>query len=115
MATEKEYQALYDRIAALRDQVTSRLSSNLITNPQLADTINKQIDDMLEGVVEADRNSTPPPDKGLAQLAGVGPDAAREFGATRIPSGVEAYDETITAERIVAVGDMYYLWQHEKI
>jgi hypothetical protein len=57
----------------------------------------------------------PPPDKGLAQLAGVGPDAAMEFGTTRIPAGVEAYDETITAERIVAVGDMYYLWQHEKI
>ena len=26
-----------------------------------------------------------------------------------------AYDETITSERIIAVGDMYYLWQHEKI
>jgi hypothetical protein len=115
MATEKEYQALYDRIAALRDQVTSQLSSNLISNPQLADALNKQIDDMLESVVDADSKSTPPPDKGLAQLAGVGPDAAVEFGTTRIPPGVEAYDETITAERIVAVGDMYYLWQHEKI
>jgi hypothetical protein len=115
MATEKEYQALYDRIAALRDQVTSQLSSNLISNPQLADALNKQIDDMLESVVDADSKATAPPDKGLAQLAGVGPDAASEFGTTRIPPGVEAYDETITAERIVAVGDMYYLWQHEKI
>ena len=115
MATEKEYQALYDRIAALRDQVTSRLSANLISNPQLADTLNKQIDDMLESVVDADAKASPPPDKGLAQLAGVGPDAAAEFGLTRIPPGVEAYDETITAERIIAVGDMYYLWQHEKI
>jgi hypothetical protein len=32
-----------------------------------------------------------------------------------MPPGVEPYDETITSERIVAVGDMYYLWQHEKI
>jgi len=115
MATEKDYQALQDRIAALRDQVTTKLSSNLISNPQLADTINKQIDDLLAGVIDADSKSTPPPDKGLAQLVGVGPDAAMEFGTTRIPAGVEAYDETITAERIVAVGDMYYLWQHEKI
>jgi hypothetical protein len=37
MATERDYQGLYDRIAALRDQVTSRLASDLITNPQLAD------------------------------------------------------------------------------
>src|SRR5437773_5508112 len=110
MATEREYQSLYDRIAALRDTVTSRLASDLITNPQLADALTKQIDDMLQGVVDAEARATPPPDKGLAALAGVGPDAAREFGVTRIPPGVEPYDETITSERIIAVGDMYYLF-----
>src|ERR1700731_849637 len=115
MATEKEYQSLYDRIAALRDQVTSRLASDLITNPQLADALTKQIDDMLQSVMDADAKAPLPPDKGLAQLAGVGPDAASQLGQTRIPPGVEPYDETITSERIVAVGDMYYLWQHEKI
>jgi hypothetical protein len=115
MATEKEYQSLYDRIAGLRDTVTSRLAGDLISNPQLADALTKQIDDMLKSVVDADNKMPPPPDKGLAALAGVGPDAAKDFGTTRIPAGVEAYDETITSERIVAVGDMYYLWQHEKI
>jgi len=115
MATEKEYQGLYDRIAALREQVTSRLSSDLIANPQLADALTKQIDDMLASVVDADAKAQAPADKGLAALAGVGPDAAKEFGITRIPPGVEPYDETITSERIMAVGDVYYLWQHEKI
>src|SRR5262245_38742618 len=107
MATERDYQSLYDRIAALRETVASRLSSDLIANPQLADAITKQIDDMLASVVDADAKAPPPPDKGLAQLVGVGPDAAREFGTTRIPPGVEPYDETITSERIIAVGDMY--------
>jgi hypothetical protein len=115
MASEKDYQALYDRVAALREQVASRLSSDLVSNPSLADAITKQIDDMLASVVDADSKIPPPPDKGLGQLAGVGPDAAKVFSATRIPQGVEAYDETITSERIIAVGDMYYLWQHEKI
>jgi hypothetical protein len=115
MATEKDYQSLYDRIAALREQVASRLSSDLISNPQLADALTKQIDDMLASAVDADSKIPPPPDKGLAALAGVGPEAARDFGVARIPPGVEPYDETITAERIMAVGDMYYLWQHEKI
>jgi len=115
MATEKDYQSLYDRIAALRETVTSRLSADLITNPQLADALNKQIDDMLQSVVDTDSKTPPPPDKGLAQLAGIGSDAASQLGQTRIPPGVEPYDETITSERIVAVGDMYYLWQHEKI
>src|ERR1700751_2590418 len=115
MATEKDYQGLYDRIAALRDQVTSRLSADLIANPQLADALTKQIDDLLASVVDADAKVPPPPDKGLAALIGVGSDAAKEFGSVRVPPGVEPYDETITSERIIAVGDMYYLWQHEKI
>jgi hypothetical protein len=115
MASQKDYQGLYDRIAALREQVTSQLSSDLISNPQLADAITKQIDDMLSSVVDADTKVPPPPDQGLASLIGVGPEAAKDFGTTRIPPGVEPYDETITSERIMAVGDMYYLWQHERI
>ena len=54
MATENDYQGLYDRIAALREQVASRLSADLVANPQLADAITKQIDDMLASVVDAD-------------------------------------------------------------
>jgi hypothetical protein len=115
MATEREYQSLYDRVAALRDTVTSRLASDLISNPQLADALTKQIDDMLQSVVDTDAKAPPPPDEGLAELAGIGQQAARDFGQTRIPPGVEPYDETITSERIIAVGDIYYLYQHEKI
>src|SRR6516164_11818675 len=115
MATERDYQGLYDRIAALRDQVTSRLASDLISNPQLADALNKQIDDMLQSVVDADADAVPPPDKGLAELAGIGQQAAKELGQARIPPGVVAYDETIPSERIIAVGDVYYLYQHERI
>src|SRR5215468_3894541 len=115
MATERDYQGLYDRIAALRDTVTNRLASDLITNPRLADALTKQIDDLLQSATDADAQALPPPDKGLAELAGIGPQAAKDFGQTRIPPGVEPYDETITSERIIAVGDVYYIYQHEKI
>src|ERR1700740_1291181 len=87
MATERDYQNLYDRIAALRNTVTSRLASDLISNPQLADALTKQIDDMMQSVVDADAKAPPPPDKGLAELAGIGPQAAKDFGQTRIPPG----------------------------
>src|ERR1700756_3971164 len=80
MATERDYQGLYDRIAALRDTVTNRLASDLISNPQLADVLTKQIDDMMQSVVDADTKALPPPDKGLAELAGIGPQAAKDFG-----------------------------------
>ncbi|BCG02011.1 hypothetical protein PPGU19_065790 (plasmid) [Paraburkholderia sp. PGU19] len=115
MATEQDYQGLYDRIAALRDTVTKRLASELISNPQLGDSLTQQIDALLQSVVDADAKAPAPADGGLAELAGIGPQAARNFGQTRMTPGVEPYDETITSERIIAVGDMYYLYQHEKI
>jgi hypothetical protein len=115
MATERDYQGLYDRIAALREQVANRLGSDLISNPRLADALTKQIDDLMASVIVDDKNSPQPPDMGLAALSGVGPNASADLGDTRIPPGVVAYDDTITSERIIAVGDMYYLWQHEKI
>lgn len=115
MATEREYQSLYERIAALRETLASRLGADLIQNPQLADALAKQVDEMLAAVVEADAKTPPPPDKGLAELIGIGPQAATELGQTRIPPGIEPYDETVTSERIVAVGDLYYIYQHERI
>lgn len=115
MATEGNYQNLLDRIAALRQTVANRLSADLIQNPQVADQLVNQIDALLQGAVDADAAVPPPPDKGLAELAGVGPGAAADLGKTRIPQGVEPYDETITSERIIAVGDLYYIYQHEKI
>lgn len=115
MAKEQEYQNLFERVAALREQVTNNLSSDLIQNPQLADTIIKQIDDLYQSVVVADAATPPPPDKGLAELIGIGSEAADEFGKTRIPQGVQPYDETVTSERIIAVGDLYYIYQHERI
>ena len=115
MATEKERQQLYDRIAALRDTVTRRLGVDLISNPQLADALVKQIDDMLASVEESDARQPPPPDSGLAELIGLGPTAAKELGVTRLPSGVERYDETVTSERILAMADLYYIYQHERI
>jgi hypothetical protein len=115
MATEQEYQSLYDHIAAFRETLTGRLAGDLLQNPQLADALKKQVDDLLLAAEIEDGKKLPPPDKGLAQLAGLGPDAAADLGKTRIPHGVESYDETVTSERIIAVGDLYYIYQHERI
>jgi len=115
MAKQRDYQELIDRIGALRSTVTDRLSGDLVQNPQLGDLLVKQIDDLLVATVADDVKQTPPPDKGLAELAGIGPGAASELGQTRIPQGVEAYDETVASERIVAVGDLYYIYQHERV
>lgn len=115
MLTEKQYQERIDRIQALRQQVADQLSGNLISNPALAEELNQQIDDLEGAAIAADNLAGGPPDRGLAALVGIGPDAAQDFGDTLTSHGVTPYDETVNSERVVAVGDLYYLYQHEQI
>ena len=115
MSTKVEYQHLYDRVAALKETLVDRLTPDLIQNPQLAEALVGQLDSLIDAVVEADASVTPPPDGGLAQLVGLGPEAAIDLDVTRVPQGFEVYDDTITSERILAVGDLYHIYQHEKI
>ncbi|NWF78639.1 MAG: hypothetical protein HXY37_01155 [Chloroflexi bacterium] len=115
MARERESRSLYDRIAALREKMVEDLAADLTTNPQYADEIMRRIDVLLEAVVRDDMKAEPPPDKGLASLAGIGEQAARELGDTLVPPGVIPYDESVTSERMLAVADLYYLYQHETI
>jgi len=115
MATEKQTQDLFDRIAALRQTATQRLGADLITNPQLADALSQQIDQMLAELENAQTAMPAPADSGLAELVGLGPTAGTSLGQARLPTRVDRYDETVTSERIQAMGDLYYIYQHERI
>jgi hypothetical protein len=115
MATEKQTQDLFDRIAALRQTATQRLGADLITNPQLADALSQQIDQMLAELENAQTAAPAPADSGLAELVGLGPTAGTSLGQARLPTRVDRYDETVTSERIQAMGDLYYIYQHERI
>jgi hypothetical protein len=115
MATEQYYKDLQDRVGALRERVVARLAPEIAQTPGLADALDKYIDDMIDAAVRADMRTPPPPDKGLAKLVGIGPEAADNLGETRLPPGVTPYDEAVTSERLLAVADLYYIYQHEKI
>src|SRR5262245_6042713 len=115
MLSERDYQDLLDRMQALRTQVSERLSGSLVSNPALAAQINRQLDDLVQAARDADAAGPTPPDRGLAELTGVGPDAAQKFGDVKVPQGVAEYDENVNSERVVAVGDLYYIYQHERI
>jgi hypothetical protein len=113
--SEKDYQDRLDRIQALREQVAQRLSGSLVSNPALAEELNRQIDELVDAATTADSQVAGPPDGGLAQMVGLGPDAAKHFGSVQMSQGVTPYDENINSQRIVAVGDLYYIYQHERI
>lgn len=115
MPQEQPYQDLLDRLAGLRDKVVTLRAGEISGNPPLADELLRQIDDIYQSTVKSDNATPRPPDQGLAQLAGIGGEAAQKLGDTRIPYGVSQYDDNVASEQITAIGDLYYLCQHEKI
>ena len=113
--SEQEQQALLDRLARLRETLVGQSTSLLIQNPQLAEVLNGRINDLLTVIDESEAQKPPIPDGGLSSLIGIGPDAPTDFGSTRVAPPVSTYDEIITPERINAIADLYYIYQHEML
>lgn len=113
--TKKDRDQVFDQFAALLQNTVAQLSPDLIQDPNLGVLLTSMLGEQLENLIAARAREQGPPDLGLAQLAGIGPEAAVEFGGTRAPDGVQPFDEAITSERLLALGDLYYISQHEKI
>ena len=113
--TKKDRDQVFDQFAALLQNTVAQLSPDLIQDPNLGVLLTSMLGEQLENLIEARAREQGPPDLGLAQLAGIGPEAAVEFSGTRAPDGVQPFDEAITSERLLALGDLYYISQHEKI
>ena len=114
MPTQRQYQEIHEQIAALRQFMVEE-AGEAAREPAFADALTRKLDAMFEAIVADDIAAPPPPDAGFANLIGLGTQAARVLGDTRIPQRVEQYDEQVASERIIAVGDLYYIYQHEKI
>ena len=101
MATQGENQRVLQLIAAFRSEVTSLLGGELAGNTPLIDEIDREFSELRDAVYEAGMAEVPPPDKGLADLVGVGPEAAGELGDDPRPAGVEPVrrDRHLRADR----------------
>jgi hypothetical protein len=115
MPTQNARNLLHDRIAALRNRLTTQAGSDLYTEPRLADALVGEVDAIMRMLEEADLAEPRPPDGGLAELAGIGDESAQQLAEVRLPVGVAGYDETVASERILAVADLYYIYQHERL
>jgi hypothetical protein len=115
MLSEKEYQERLDKIQALRERVADQLSGSLVSNPALAEQLNDQLDALEQEAADRDSGQPGPADGGFSALVGIGPQSAKSFGETLTSQGVAPYDDQVNSERIVAVGDLYYIYQHEQI
>ena len=112
--TQRQFQQVFEQMALARERVVEE-AGEVARDPAFVDALNRKFDAMLETIVADEIAAPPPPDTGFANLIGIGSDAAQTLGDTRIPQRVEQYDEAVASERILAVGDLYYIYQHEKI
>jgi hypothetical protein len=113
--TTSQYDTRNDRIAALLQNTIETLGADLIANPQLAEVLNRMVDQRIDQDDAAQAAKPGPTDGGLADLIGLGPGAPADLGQTVVSPGVVGYDDTVTSDRILATADLYYIYMHERI
>ena len=115
MPNTRDYDQRNDRIAALLQNTIEQLGPELVANPQLAEVLNRMVDDQVRKFDESQNGKGVPADGGLADLIGLGKDAPKSLGDTQVSSGVVDYDDTVTSDRILATADLYYLYMHDRL
>ncbi len=113
MTTTGKNRDFYDSLGAFHEKLVEELAPQLIENPRLADALTEQLDKIREETAASNLNIEPPPDGGFSELIGIGPNVAKKISSTRLPSDVDDYDEKDTSDRILAIADLYYLYQLE--
>jgi hypothetical protein len=115
MPNTRDYDQRNDRVAALLQKTIEELGPDLVANPQLAEVLNRMVDEQLNKFDAAQNGKGVPGDGGLADLIGLGNNVPTDLGSTQVSGGVIDYDDTVTSDRILASADLYYITIHERL
>jgi hypothetical protein len=115
MPTTKDYDQRNDLIAALLQNALSQLGPELIERPELAEVLNRMVDQQIQQFEANQNGKGQPVDGGLSDLIGLGKEAPTDLGNTQVSGGVVDYDDTVTSDRILASADLYYIYMHERL
>jgi hypothetical protein len=114
MTTTSRYDQRNDRVAALLQNAIDTLGPDLIANPQLAEVLNRMVDSRLAQDDATQAAQQAPADGGLADLIGLGDSAPADLAQAQVSPGVVNYDDTVTSDRILSTGDLYYIFMNER-
>jgi len=115
MPNTRDYDQRNDRVAALLQKTIEQLGPDLVSNPQLAEVLNRMVDDQINKFDAAQNGKGTPADGGLADLIGLGSNVPADLGGTQVSGGVIDYDDTVTSDRILSTADLYYIYLHERL
>jgi hypothetical protein len=111
-----ELNDLLAKLQALRATMVRDARDELAKTPAQAELINQYISDAETLLMDALKTvpGAPEDDRGLASLIGLGDRVASRLDEVRPAPLVPTYDDQISRERLTAVGDLYYIYQHER-
>ena len=112
MATREAYFDLINRIEALRTRIVHSAVES--PDPAMRDAVARELDDLRLVLTGALQSQTGPKDHGLATIVGIGDEAGTAVNEFYVNTGVMPYDEVVTSERLLAMADLYYIYQHER-
>jgi len=111
-----ELNDLLARLQALRATMVRDARDELAKTPAQAELINQYISDaetLLLNALQA-APGAPEDDRGFSGMIGLGDKVASRLDEVRPTGLVPTYDNQISRERLTAVGDLYYIYQHER-
>lgn len=111
--TLAEYNELLAKLEEVRTQLVRDARDELASSPN-SEIIAEWIASASDLLTQAGALGNGDADGGLARLIGLGPDIAGTVGEAPPPSLLPNYDNAVRRERVRAVGDLYYIYQHER-
>ncbi|MGA0594630.1 hypothetical protein [Enterovirga sp. CN4-39] len=111
-----ELNDLLGRLQRVRSQMVRDARDELAKTPAQAELINQYISEAETILYDALNRvpGQPEDDRGMSRLIGLGDRVASDLNETRPTALVPPYDDQISRERLTAVGDLYYIYQHER-
>ncbi len=112
--TNGDIERALGQLAATRTWLVEDARTALLKDPKLAEALNQQVNDLFTLVQDAEAGKDAPLDHGLMDLIGLSEDPPEDFDSARYVPPVPQYDDQVSRERILAIGDLYYLFQMEQ-
>ena len=112
--TLAEVETLLGQLAATKESFVADARAALLKDPRLAEALNQRFRALTDLVDAAAEQEVIPPDQGLADLVGLSDDAPTMLGGTRYVPSAPSFDDQVSRERLLAVADLYYLFQMEQ-
>ena len=112
--TNGEIEKALGQLAATREWLVADARAALLRNPKLVEALNQKVSGLIELIDMTERDKKAPVDQGLMDLVGLSDAPPDDIDGVRYVPSVPVYDDQISRERLLAIADLYYLFQMEQ-